>query len=279
MLCSCFLLFLLIPVAAPAQISRVAVVSDAVPGIPVPHPYLPQSPAELFTRLSEATRPHWRQLYRPTVTRCLEGRQQAAMGLGAVMADLFLAAQARDTQQVRNLLQDEETIEKTLGLIDAMAAARTEVLAAADQADWKRLGQGIEKLSTAHRRHLRAQKDEPLADLAYIGQWLRTLQTCHAVVLAKQLPDQRLAIGDPSIISEMTRRLQSLSNPATETHRCLRILHKRLAGLAKLWPEDGGAPLDSEARLRRSAELLGDTVGELIQDGDVTPNNTLSVPK
>ncbi len=272
-LCS---LFLLIPVTAPAQISRAAPVPETVP---VPNPNLPQSPSELYTKLSEATRPHWRQLYRPTVTRCLEGRQQAAMGLGAVTADLFLAAQARDTQQVRNLLQDEETIEKTLGLIDAMAASRTEVLAAADQGDWKRLGHGIEKLSSGHRRHLRVQKDEPLADLAYIGQWLRTLQTCHAVVLAKQLPDQRLAIGDPSLITEMTRRLQGLSDPATETNRCLRILHKRLAGLGKLWPEDASFTPDPEGRLRRSAELLSDTVGELIQDEEAVPSGTLAAPK
>ncbi len=240
---------------------------------------LPQFPSELYARLSEATRPQWRQLYRPTVTRCLEGRQQAALGLGAVGADLFLAAQARDSQQVRNLLQDEETIEKTLGLIEPMAGLRAEVLAAAEQADWKRLGGNLEKLSAGQRRHLRSQKDEPLADLVYIGQWLRTLQTCHAVVMARQLSDQSLAIGDPALLGEMTRRLQVLGGPGPESNRCLRLLHKRLAGLVRLWPEDAASVVDPAERLRRSAELLGDTVDQLIQEKESAASGILAAPK
>lgn len=269
-------MLLFIPVPSPGQFGR------AKP-LPVPVPLvssdLPQFPSELYSKLSEATRPQWRQLYRPTVTRCLEGRQQAAMGLGAVTSDLFLAAQARDTQQIRNLLQDEETIEKTLGLIESMASLRTEILAAADQADWKRLGLGIEKLSASHRRHLRTQKDEPLADLVYIGQWLRALQTCHAVVTARDLPNQQLAIGDPGLIAEMNRRLLTLSDPATETNRCLRLLHKRLAGLSRLWPQTTGATPDPAERLRRSSDLLTDAVGQLIQDEEPVPNGTLAAPK
>ena len=274
-----FLFFL--PVVIGLVHSPVPVQSADPPLVPaeIAVPVLPLYPSELYGRLSEATRPQWRQLYRTTVTRCLEGRQQAAMGLGAVTADLFLAAQARDSQQIRNLLQDEETIEKTLGLNESMATLRAEVLAAAEQSDWKRLGTGIEKLGVGHRRYLRAQKDEPLADLAYIGQWLRTLQTCHAVVLARDLTDQRLAIGDPALITEMTRRLQTVSPAGTESSRCLRLLNKRLAGLSRLWPEDAISVPDPAERLRRSAELLSDTVGQLLQEEEPAAPGTLAAPK
>lgn len=261
--------------AAPAQPATSALPAAEPPTLAVRNSArptnLPAQPSELYLKLSEATRPQWRQHYRTTVTRCLEGRPQAAMGLGAVTADLFLAAQARDTQQIRNLLQDEETIEKTLGLVEDMSSLRTEVLSAAEQSDWPRLHAGIEKLSTGQRRHFRSQKDEPLADLAYIGQWMRTLQTCHAVVISRSLEDQSLAIGDPRLIPEMTRRLRTLSDPANETTRCLRLLHIRLAGLSRLWPEDGGTPTDPAARLQRSAELLSDTVGQLLQEADPAP--------
>ena len=241
---------------------------------------LPQFPSELYAKLSEATRPQWRQHYRATVTRCLGSRPQAAMGLGAVNADLFLAAQARDTQQIRNLLQDEENIEKTLGLITPMTKLRNEVLGAAEQADWVRLATGIEKLTAGQRRYLREQKDAPLSDLLYIGQWLRTLQTCHAVVISRKLKDPILAIGDAALISEMIRRLNTLSNPEKETNRCLRTLHKRLTDLARLWPEEGQPSIESpDRRLLRSAELLSEMVGELIQEEDPTPTGGLAAPK
>src|SRR6478735_10393542 len=77
------------PVAAAARPSPTSSGSTAAAS------KIPGNPSELYTRLSAVTRPQWRKLYRPTVTRCLDGRQQAAMGLGAVTADLFLAAQAR----------------------------------------------------------------------------------------------------------------------------------------------------------------------------------------
>lgn len=245
---------------------------------------LPSNPSELYARLSAATRPQWRQLYRPTVTRCLDCRQQAALGLGAVVADLFLAAQARDTQQVRNLIQDEETIEKTLGLVMPMADIRTEVLSAAEMSDWPLLNAAICKLTTGHRRHLREQKDESLAELSYIGEWLRALQICHAVAIQRELEDFELAVGSPSLFKEMTRRLNTLSNSATETNRCLRLLHRRLAGLEKLWPEGYRTYPRLGERLRKSSDLLSDTVTRLLQEETAAPNSlspsgTLSAPR
>lgn len=245
---------------------------------------LPANPSELYARLSAATRPQWRQLYRPTVTRCLDCRQQAALGLGAVVADLFLAAQARDTQQIRNLIQDEETIEKTLGLIMPMADLRTEVLSAAEMSDWLLLNAAISKLTTGHRRHLREQKDESLAELSYIGEWLRALQICHAVAIQRELEDYQLAVGSPSLFKEMTRRLNTLSNSSTETNRCLRLLHRRLAGLEKLWPEGNHTYPNLGDRLQKSSDLLSDTVTQLLQEETaapalVNPSGTFSAPR
>lgn len=227
---------------------------------------IPGNPSELYTRLSAVTRPQWRKLYRPTVTRCLDGRQQAAMGLGAVTADLFLAAQARDTQQIRNLIQDEETIEKTLGLIMPMAERRTEMLSAAESSDWPALVKAIDRLTAAHRRHFRDHKDESLAELAYIGEWMRTLQICHAVTIQKELTDYRLAIGSPALILEMNRRLTKLGGGNADASHCLKLLNKRLNGLSRLWPEGEHTFPNLPDRLQRSSDLLSDTVGQLLQE-------------
>lgn len=249
---------------------------------------LPANPSELYTKLSAATRPQWRTLYRPTVTRCLDGRQQAALGLGAVTADLFLAAQARDAQQIRNLMQDEETIEKTLGLITPMADRRTEMLSAAENADWPALVTAIDKLTTAHRRHFREQKDEPLAELAYIGEWLRALQVCHAVAIQKELDDYRLAIGSPALIVEMNRRLDTINPSGSDTSRCLKVLHRHLSNLGKLWPEGEHTYPNLPDRLQKSAEMLREAVSQLLQEETAIPSSpsgplpqqgTLAAPK
>lgn len=259
------------PASAASSASTDGSAKSASPSAPAGRAKLPANPSELYTRLSAATRPQWRTLYRPTVTRCLDGRQQAALGLGAVTADLFLAAQARDAQQVRNLMQDEETIEKTLGLITPMAARRTEMLSAAENADWPALITAIDKLTTAHRRHFREQKDEPLAELAYIGEWLRALQICHAVAIQKELDDYRLAIGSPALIVEMNRRLDTINPGGTESSRCLKVLHRHLNNLGKLWPEGDHTYSNLPDRLQRSSEMLREAVCQLLQEETASP--------
>lgn len=248
-------------VSPPAEVSKENPGTDAEP--------LPATPAELFGKLSAATRPQWRQFYRPAVNRCQDGRRQAAVALGAVCADLYLAAQARDAQQVRNLLQDEATIEKSLGLVEPMAKVRQRMAAAAEQGQWKELQGQLADLPALHLKHLKNQKDEDLADFSYIGQWMRCLQVCHEVVLARKLNDHRLAIGTPRLIDELKRRLEQVSDPKKESVRCLRLLHARLAGLEKLWREDPPAG-DVTQRVKRSAELLAETMDEVIQDPPLT---------
>lgn len=261
------------PPAASAPVSPASPGPSAGSANPAPgnRAKLPANPSELYTKLSAATRPQWRTLYRPTVTRCLDGRQQAALGLGAVTADLFLAAQARDAQQVRNLMQDEETIEKTLGLITPMAARRTEMLSAAESGDWPALVTAIDKLTTAHRRHFREQKDEPLAELAYIGEWLRALQICHAVAIQRELDDYRLAIGSPALIVELNRRLNTINPGGGETSRCLKVLHRHLGNLGKLWPEGDHTYANLPDRLQRSSEMLREAVCQLLQEETASP--------
>lgn len=247
--------------AEPAPVSPEAAGQSAEPAIPA-------SPTELFARLSQETRPQWRLQYRETVTRCLGDRNQAALGLGAVAADLFLAVQARDAQQVRNLLQDGEMIEKTLGLAEVTGLQRQQILAAAGQEEWEILTTRVSGLVEAWCTQLRAQKDEALADITYIGEWLRCLQICHAVTIARRISDPGLAGGNPALIGEMKRRLALWSDPATESNRTLRTLHRRLTSLEKLWRQDV-PEIERTGRLHRSAGLLDETVALLIQDESV----------
>ncbi len=226
---------------------------------------LPASPTEMFTKISESTRPQWRQFYRTSIIRCLDGRPQAALGLGAVSADLFLAAQARDAQQVRNLLQDEETIEKTLGLVAPMTRIRQRVAATAEKGDWPRVQEALRDLTALHRRYLREQKDEDLADLVHIGLWFRTMRICHAAAISKSLMEPELVISSPALVADLRNRFTAVSNPQTETNRCMRMLHNRLNSLNHLWGRVV-PPADESARILRSAALLEDTFEELIED-------------
>ena len=85
------------------------VAQDTAPASPVPAAALPQSPAELFATLSKDIRPQWRALFRQTIPRVAGDRFRTALALGAVCADCYLAAEARDAQQIRNLLTDMAT--------------------------------------------------------------------------------------------------------------------------------------------------------------------------
>lgn len=230
---------------------------------PPPPPPPALSPSTLFENLTKETKPLWRQQYRAHIERTVTDREKAALALGAVMTDLALAAMARDEQQIHNLEQDEEALEKLLGIPDKMRVPRQRYLACAQAGDWPSLTKTIDK---AHERQIElliGLRDAPLASLVTTGRWIRCWQICTSVVIAKQLPSETLAIGTSALVQETSAAATKLTQNTPK--RYLHFLAHRLNALVKLWPTEEGVEGNRE-RLRATQEILDELVGQLVQD-------------
>jgi hypothetical protein len=234
------------------------------PSPAVDAPTVAASPFSVFDNLSKVTKPLWRQLYRTHIERTVTDREKAALALGSVSADEALAAMARDTQQLRNLIQDEQALEKMLSIADKMESHRQRILTHAESGDWNLLNNAIDKTHDRQLELLQGLRDHDLATLVITGRWLRTWQLATSIVIAKKVPDAQLAISSHELLLQITTPILAQQERSTSPSRALRHLAKRLNALERLW-RTPATPEETPERLRATLEILDDLVSHLIQ--------------
>jgi hypothetical protein len=236
--------------------------TPAAPAAEVPAK-LPDSPSQLFAAVTRDIRPQWRPYFRETVPHATGDRYKAALALGAVCADCYLAAEVRDTQQVRNLLTDMASLEMTLSITRQMDPLRQKVTELAAEGDWPGVRTEIASLMVNHAKFLGERKDGHLAELERIGCWLRAFHICASFSSRQPSPPAQSCIWSPALLTDLHSRAVKL-NAGAESKTLLSLV-KGLESLTKTWAgETTGA--NAAARLATSLPLLESMVSELIND-------------
>lgn len=199
---------------------------------------LPDSPAALFAAMAQGVRPQWRPLFRETVPHSAPDRYKAALGLGAIVADCYLAAEARDAQQVRNLLRDMTELEMMLGIHRQMSSLRQKPAELAENGDWKAVRAEIALLVASHAQFLAEQKDEVLAELESLGCWVRTIHITAQFCAKQPKPPLRPCVWSPGLTSSLAARAAKLSTARPDA--TLLALTKSLQELEAVWKEGSG---------------------------------------
>src|ERR1044071_8963876 len=73
------------------------------------------TPGELFAALEKPGKPDWAGQYRTPIPMTYRNRAQIALNLGGLIADGFIAVEAQDSQQVKNIGTDIIKLAKALG--------------------------------------------------------------------------------------------------------------------------------------------------------------------
>jgi hypothetical protein len=217
----------------------------------------------LFSAVTKDTRPQWRPYFRETVPRAAGDRYKAALALGAVAADCYLAAEVRDAQQVRNLLTDMASLEMMLGITRQMDPLRQKMTSLAAEGNWTGVREQIATLMTSHAKFLGEQKDGHLAELERIGCWVRAFHICARFSSKLPVPPSRSCIWSPALLGDLHARAVKLNSGMDS--KTLQLLVRGLEALTKTWTgETTGA--NAAARLATSLPLLDSLVSELIND-------------
>src|SRR5438132_12078754 len=72
------------------------------------------TPGELFAALEKPGKPNWSGQYRAPMPMTYRNRAQIALNLGGLIADGFIAVEAKDSQQVKNIGSDIIKLAKAL---------------------------------------------------------------------------------------------------------------------------------------------------------------------
>lgn len=152
------------------------------------------TPGELFVAIGRGRRVNWQPLYRQPGAMGYRNRPQVAVNLGIVIADAYMAIEARDGIYSQSMTQDLLTLAAALGMNQAQLARGQSLLRFAAEGEWPVLRSELEAMENEIKTALIQQRDTPLVDVLSLGCWLRALQIASGSMLGDGYTTERAAI-------------------------------------------------------------------------------------
>ncbi len=170
------------------------------------------TPGELFAALTKQIKPTWSSQYRGPISTAYSDRAQIALNLGGLIADGYVAVEAMDSQQVKNLGRDILGLAKNLGISKEILARGNSITQFADDNDWSSLKEELEATQNEVKQALDALHDEELVTLLSLGGWVRGTQVVSGVVLKNFSGEAASILRQPALVSYLRGKLDKLSD-------------------------------------------------------------------
>ena len=216
------------------------------------------SPAEFFAALDKIAKPDWAAFYRDPIPTTYAERPLAAVNLGTLVTDGYIAVEAQDGQQVKNTGKDIISLARALGVGEHVLARGKSISDFADRNDWSALKEELDATTNEVRLAMAAQRDEGLATLIAAGAWVRALQVgSRAAELSGETKADE-TLSQPALLAYLRGDLDKLPEkfrnaPAVE----------RVRSVLSLLEEQAKAPV-TEGDATTRAALLGKTSADFV---------------
>src|SRR6266849_5728058 len=131
------------------------------------------TPGELFAALAKPGKLNWSSQYREPISTNYRNRAQIALNLGGLIADGFIAVEAQDSQQVKNIGADIIKMAKALGVSENILGRSNSISEFAENNDWDSLQEELEATQNEVKNSMQSHQDQDssfwLASVAGFG--------------------------------------------------------------------------------------------------------------
>jgi hypothetical protein len=191
------------------------------------------TPGELFAALSKPGKLDWPAQYRAPIPMTYRNRAQIALNLGGLVADGFIAVEAHDSQQVKNIGTDIIKLAKALGVSENVLSRGNSINEFAENDDWEALQEELEATQNEVKASMQSHRDNDLIVLVSLGGWVRGTQVVSAAVA--QNYDERSArvLRQPGLVSFIQSKVNDIS-PDLHDEPLVREVGEQLDGIQKL---------------------------------------------
>lgn len=219
------------------------------------------TPSEFFAAINKAGKPDWASFYREPIPTAYPARSQIALNLGTLVADGFIAVEAQDGQQVKNIGKDIIALAKSLGVGADVLGRGKSISDFADNNDWAALNEEIEATTNDVRLAMADQRDVALATLITTGAWLRGVQVGSRAVERSGDPEAAELLRQPALAAYLRGELAKLPEKTRGEPLLMRV-DETLLKTEKLVDVPPGEPMDP-ARVAELQEVVGTMVLEM----------------
>jgi hypothetical protein len=221
------------------------------------------TPGELFAALEKPGKPNWTGQYRGPIPMTYRNRAQIALNLGGLIADGFIAVEAKDSQQVKNIGSDIIKLAKALGVSENLLSRGNSINEFAENDEWDVLQEELEATQNEVKSSMQTHSDQDLVILVSVGGWIRGTQVVSAAIM--QNYDERSAkvLRQPALVSFIHSKINDIS-PGLRAEPLVKDVNEQLVGIEKLvsFPASKAPSIDE---VRKVNEAVG-KVMEAIQN-------------
>jgi len=191
------------------------------------------TPGELFSALEKSGKINWAGQYRGPIPVTYRDRAQISLNLGGLIADGFIAVEAKDGQQVKNIGSDIIKLAKALGVSEKLLGRGSSINEFAENNEWDTLQEELEATQNEVKSSMQSHSDQDLVILVTLGGWIRGTQVVTSAIL--QNYDERSAkvLRQPALVHFMQSKINEIS-PELRNEPLVKDVSEQLGKIEKL---------------------------------------------
>lgn len=215
------------------------------------------TPGELFAALEKPGKPNWPAQYRAPFSSTFRNRAQIALNLGGLIADGFIAVEAQDGQQVKNIGTDVIKLAKALGVSENVLSRGNSINEFADNDQWDTLHEELEATQNEVKASMQSHQDQDLVILVSLGGWIRGTQVVTASIIENYNEASARVLRQPALVAFIRSKVNDIS-PELRDDALVKHVSDELGGIEKLvaFPADRPPNVDEVRKLNETVTRL-----------------------
>src|ERR1700736_492595 len=220
------------------------------------------TPGEFFKAIDKGGKPNWASQFRPPTPIDATSRAQMALNLGTLIADGYIAVEAQDGQQVKNIGRDVLTLAKKLSVSDSVIARGKSISQFAESGAWDQLNEELEATQNEVKKALEDNRDTDLMTLVSIGGWIRGTQVVTGLLVQTYNPETAKLLRQPALVGYLRSKLDQLPNKLRQDKLVVKV-NADLQNVANLvsFPADHVPTADEVKQLNLASAKLTKEIG------------------
>src|SRR5215469_9610135 len=199
------------------------------------------TPGELFAALGKSEKTNWSDQYRGPMPMTYRNRAQIALNLGGLIADGFIAVEAKDSQQVKNIGSDIIKLAKALGVSEKLLSRGSSINEFADNNEWDTLQEELEATQNEVKSSMQSHADQDLVILVTLGGWIRGTQVVTSSIMQNYDEHSAKVLRQPALVHFMQSKINEIS-PELRGERLVKDVSEQLGEIEKLVSFPPGKP-------------------------------------
>ena len=211
------------------------------------------TPGELFAALRKPGKTNWAGQYRGPIPATYRNRAQIALNLGGLIADGFIAVEAKDGQQVKNIGSDIIKLAKALGVSEKLLARGNSINEFAEHSEWDTVQEELEATENEVKSSMQTHADQDLVILVTLGGWIRGTQVVTAAIMQEYNEDSAKALRQPALVHFMQSKINETS-PELRGEPLVKDVSEQLGEIEKLvsFPPGKAPTVDDVRKVNKS---------------------------